>query len=63
MTAKAPLDHLNYAMDNGHEKKPEAKKQYDRTHALMDTENESPINETPQDRTGQRQHKQRRAYE
>ena len=46
MTAKAPSDQLNYATDNGHEKKPEAKKQHDRMHAVMDTENEAPINET-----------------
>ena len=46
VTAKAPSDQLDYAVDNGHEKKPEAKKQHDRTHAVMDTENASPISET-----------------
>ena len=45
LTAKTPADQSNYAMDNGHEKKPQAKKN-DRTHAVMDTENEAPINET-----------------
>ena len=46
MTAKAPSDQLNYAVDNGHEKKPEDEKQHDRAHAVMDTENKAPINET-----------------
>ena len=46
VTAKTPSDQLNNAVDNGHEKKPEDKKQHDRAHAVMDTENESPINET-----------------
>ena len=46
VTAKTPSDQLNNAVDNGHEKKPEDKKQHDRAHAVMDKENESPINET-----------------
>lgn len=34
MTAKAPSDLLNYAMDNGHEKKPEDERQHDGTYSL-----------------------------
>ena len=46
VTAKTPSDQLNFAMDNGHKKKPEVNKQHDRTHAVMDMENEAPVNET-----------------
>ena len=34
MTAKAPSDMLSYAMDNGHEKKPEDERQHDGTYSL-----------------------------
>ena len=44
VTAKAPSDQLNYVMDNGRKKKPEANKQHDRTHAEMETENEALVN-------------------
>jgi len=33
-------------VDNGHEKKPEAEKQHDRVHAVMQMETEAPIIET-----------------
>ena len=46
VTAKAPSDQLNYAVNNGHDENPEAKQQFDRAHVVMDTENKSPINET-----------------
>ena len=39
-------DQLNCAVDNGHEKKPEAEKQHDRVHAVMEIENEAPMNES-----------------
>ena len=45
MIPKAPLDQLNYAIDNGHEKKPEAKK-HDRMHVVINTEYETLMNET-----------------
>ena len=45
VTAKAPSDQLDYAVNNGHQKKPEVEK-HDRTHAVMDAENEAPISET-----------------
>jgi len=33
-------------MDNVNEKKPEAEKQHDRVHAVMEIENEAPMNES-----------------